>query len=92
MVNFRAQYTLIINYNIHFSEPREKVEKFIIKIRYPSKRASDSFIPNKSHRTVFESASDGTSKSSAGNPMKMVESIPTNPKVKNYVKLEWSLV
>ena len=24
--------------------------------------------------------------------MKMVESMPTNPKVKNYVKLEWSLV
>ena len=24
--------------------------------------------------------------------MKMVESMPNNPKVKNYVKLEWSLV
>ena len=27
-----------------------------------------------------------------GNPIKMVESIPTDPKVKNYMKLEWSLV
>ena len=83
MVNFRAQYTLIINYNIHFSEPREKGEKFVIKIRSPTKRPSNSFILDKSWRTLFESAGDGTSKYSVGNPMKMVESMPTDPKVKN---------
>ena len=32
------------------------------------------------------------SKSSVGNPMKMVDSVRTDPKVKNCVKLEWSLV
>ena len=90
-------YTLpkmvLINIIIHFSEPREKLEKFVIKIRSPNKRASDSFVPDKSRRTLFESTGDGTSKSSVGHPQaKIVESIPTDPKVKNYPKLEWSLV
>ena len=92
MIYFRAKSTLIINYIIHFSEPRNKVEKFVIKIRSPTKRAIDSFILDKSRRMLFESGGDGTSKSSVGNPMKMVESMPIDPKVKNYVKLEWSLV
>ena len=83
---------LIINYIIHFYELREKVEKFVIKIRSPTKREFDSFILDKSRRTLFESTGEGTSKSSVGNPMKMVESMPTDPKVKNYVKLKWSLV
>ena len=74
---------LLINYIIHFIEPREKVEKFVIKIRSPSKRAFDSFILEKSQRTLFESGGDGTSKSSVGNPMKMVDSMPTDPKLKN---------
>ena len=64
----------------------------MLKIRSPTKRAYDSFIPNKSRRTLFESGGDGTSKSSVGNPMKMVEPMPMDLKVKNYVKLEWSLV
>ena len=83
MIYFRAKSTLIINYIIHFSEPRNNVEKFVIKIRSPTKRAFDSFIPDKSSRTLFESRSDGTSKSSTGNPMTMVDSIPIDPKVKN---------
>ena len=58
----------------------------------PTKRASDSFIPDNSRRTLFESGGDGTSKSSMDNPMKMLEPMPMDPKVKNYVKLEWSLV
>ena len=58
----------------------------------PTKRAFGSFMPDKSRRTLFKSRGDGTSKSSVGNPMKMVESMPIDPKVKNYVKLEWSLV
>ena len=74
---------LIINSIIHFNEPCDKVEKFVIKIRSPTKRAFDSFIPDKSSRTLFESRSDGTSKSSTGNPMTMVDSIPIDPKVKN---------
>ena len=92
MIYFRTPLRLIINSIIHFNEPCDKVEKFVIKIRSPTKRASDSFIPDKSRRTLFESTGDGTSKSSMGNPMKIVESIPTDPKVKNYVKVEWSLV
>ena len=80
---------LIIKYIIHFSETHEKVEKFLIKMRCPRKRASHSFIPEKSQRTLFKSAGDGTSTSSVGNPMKkMVEFMSTDPKVKNYVKLE----
>ena len=89
---YKLPKMVLINNIIHFNEPREKVEKFVIKIRSPNKRASDSFVPDKSRRTLFESTGDGTSKYYVGNPMKIVESIPTDPKVKNYVKLEWSLV
>ena len=64
----------------------------MLKIRSPTKRASDSFIPDKSCRTLFESGGDGTSKLLVGNPMKMVESVLIDPKVKNYVKLGWCLV
>ena len=60
----------------------------MLKIRSPTKRASDSFIPDKSHRTLFESGGDGTSKSSMGNPIKMLEPMPMDSKVKNYVNLE----
>ena len=63
-----------------------------MKIRSPTKRASGSFILDKFRRTLFESRGDGTSKSSVGNPMKMIKSMSIDPKVKNYVKLEWSLV
>ena len=63
----------------------------MLKIRSPTKRAYDSFIPNKSRRTLFESRGDGTSKSFVGNPIKMLETMPMDPKV-NYVNLGWSLV
>ena len=90
---YKLPKIVLINNIIHFSEPREKVEKFVIKIRSPNKKASDSFVPDKSWRTLFKSTGDGISKSSVGHPRaKIVESILTNPKVKNYVKLEWSLV
>ena len=62
-------------------------------IRFPNKRASDSFVPNKSWWTLFESTSDGTSKSSVGQPhAKTLESGGFDPKVKYFPKVEWSLV
>ena len=45
-----------------------------------------------SRRMLFESGGDGTSKSSVGNPMKMHEPMRVDPKVKNYINLEWGLV
>ena len=76
---------LIIKYILHFSEPRQKIEKFVLKIKSPTKKTFGSFIPNKSRRTLFKFGGDGTSKSSVGNPIKMLEPMPMDPKVKNYV-------
>ena len=91
-IYFRWQVRLIINYILHFSEPRQKVKKFVLKIRSPTKRASNSFILDKSRTTLLESWGDGTSKWFVGNPIKMLEPMPMDPKVKNYVNLEWILV
>ena len=54
MIYFRGWVKLITKYILHFhSEPRQKVEKFMLKIRSPTKSAFDTFIPNKSYRTLL---------------------------------------
>ena len=65
---------------------------FKLKIQTPTIRDSDSFLEDKFRRKLYESGGDGTSKSSVGNPMKLLENKPMEPKVKNYVDLEWSLL
>ena len=83
---------LLLKYLFYFSEPRQKVPAFNLKIMSPAKRGYDGFQQSKSHRLFFESGGDGTSKSTMGNTSKILESKPMDPKVKNYVNLEWSLV
>ena len=80
---------------LHFSEPRQKVPSFKLKIPTPTK-GSDSFLKEKSRRTLFESGGDGTSKSSVGNTKSKQVLLPeekvNQPRLKNYTALEWSLV
>ena len=80
------------------TEPRQKVPP--IKFRSPTlrgsdnsppKRSSDSFLLDKSHRTLFESGGEGTSKSSVGNTNRQVDKKATEQKMKDYVDLERSL-
>ena len=71
------------------SEPRDTLRPIIIKFNSPSKRLSDSFIPDKAHRNIFESGGDGTSKSSVGQPQ--VKTIERKTEVKYFPKVEWSL-
>ena len=47
---------------------------------------------DKSRKTLFGSGGDDTSKSSIGNTIKLLQDKPHEPKTKNYVDLEWSLV
>ena len=86
-------YKFPYNSLIQYSEPRDPTSKFVIKIRSPNNRACDSFVSDKSRRTLFESTGDGTSKSSVGQPQeKTLESGGFDPKVKYFPKLEWSFV
>ena len=74
----------VFKFLICFSEPRQKVPAFKLKIQSP--------IKDKSWRTLFEFDSDGTAKSFVGNTMKLLEENPYELKVKNYIDLESSLV
>ena len=87
--------SLILNI-FYFSEPRQKVPTFKLKIKSPAKnsppmKGSDKFLMDKSRRTLFESGGDGISKSSTCNTNRLVEE-KVEQKIKNYVDLEWSLM
>ena len=82
----------ILKYLFHFSEPCQKVPIFKLTIQTPTKQCFDSFLQDKSRRTLFESSGDGTSKSSFGISMKQLKENLVESRMKNYVDLEWSLV
>ena len=63
-----------------------------MKIPSPTKRNSDSFLNDKSRRTLFESGGDGTSTSFVGNTIKTLVDKPAKPRFKNYLDLEWTLI
>ena len=68
---------------IVFSEPRQKVPSFKLKIPSTTKKPSDTMQKPGSHKTFIESGSDGTLKSSVGNTMKTLAEKSGEPRLKS---------
>ena len=79
----------------NFSEPRQKVPSFRLKIRSPTKRDSGSFMKDTSKKNLFDSTGEGGSKSSVAttkiNKGSTQEEKTVEVKYKDYPELEWCL-
>ena len=75
-----------------FSEPRQKVPSFKLKISSPTKIPSDTMIKVDSCNTFIESRGDGISKSSVGNTTKTLGDKSGEPHLKSYPHVEWTLI